>query len=43
MKCFKTFKDIDLEWVRSKEDIDYGYNNEFSPIKILDMIDKHFY
>lgn len=42
MKCFRTFEDIDLEWVRQKEDINYGYKNEFSPIKILDMINKHF-
>lgn len=42
MKCFQTFEDIDLEWVRRKEDIDYGYKNEFSPIKILDMLNKHF-
>ncbi len=42
MKSFSTFDDIDLEWVRRKENIDYGYTNEFSPVKILDMINKHF-
>lgn len=42
IKCFQTFEDIDLEWVRRKENIDYGYRNEFSSVKILDMINKHF-
>ena len=42
MKSFQTFEDIDLEWVRRKEIINYGYTNEFSPVKILYMIDKHF-
>ena len=42
MKSFQTFDDIDLEWVRRKEDIDYGYKNEFSPVKILDMINSNF-
>lgn len=42
MKCFSTFDDIDLEWVRRKENIDYGYSNEFSPVKILDLINSNF-
>lgn len=42
MKCFNTYDEIDLDWVRSKEEIDYGYKNEFSPLKILDLINSYF-
>ena len=42
MKCFQTYDEIDLDWVRTKEEIDYGYKNEFSPLKILDLINSCF-
>ena len=42
MKCFRSVEEIDLEWIRTKEDINYNYNNEFSSLKILDMINSHF-
>lgn len=41
MKYFSSFEDIDFEWIKKKEDIDYGYKNEFSPVKILDMINNY--
>jgi len=41
MKYFSSFEDIDFEWIKEKEDIDYGYTNEFSPVKILDMINNY--
>ena len=31
MKVFSTEADIDYDWVKKVEPIDYGYNNEFSP------------
>ncbi len=44
IKIFKKIEDIDFEWIKSKEKIDYGYKNEFSPIylinKINDLYDK---
>ena len=40
MKIFKNFDDIDFEWVKKKEDIDYHYNNEFSPIHIIEELEK---
>ena len=38
MKYFETVDEIDFDWVRRKEKIDYHYNNEFSPIYLLDKI-----
>lgn len=42
MKVFSTVEDIDLDWVTKKETIDYNYNNEFSPINLLDQIEMFF-
>lgn len=38
MHYFSKPEDIDLEWVRKHEDIDYGYNGEFSTLKLLEQI-----
>jgi len=35
MKYFETVDDIDVEWVKEKEDINYAYKGEFSPIELL--------
>ncbi len=35
MKVFSTEADIDYEWIKKPESIDYGYNNEFSPIHLF--------
>ena len=40
MKVFDEFKDIDIEWMRRKEQINYGYDGEFSPVKILNIVDE---
>ncbi len=40
MKVFSNFEDIDIEWVKTKEQINYGYNGEFSPLYIIDEIEK---
>lgn len=40
MKFFNKVDDIDVEWVKAKESIDYGYNGEFSPIGLLQEIKK---
>ena len=42
MKVFDVFSDIDVEWIKRKENIDYGYNGEFSPVKILDIVENEF-
>ena len=39
MKVFDDFGDIDIEWIKRKEKIDYGYNGEFSPVRILGIIE----
>lgn len=36
MKVFSDCSDIDLEWVRKVESVDYGYRDEFSPIHLFD-------
>ena len=38
MRYFETADDVDLDWVRKKEDIDYHYNDEFSPMKLFEQI-----
>ena len=40
IRVFKTIDDIDFDWIKEKNIIDYGYNNEFSPIKILNKLEK---
>lgn len=40
MKIFETVDDFDVEWARERENIEYGYKGEFSPIKIIDFIRK---
>ena len=40
MKVFKNLEDIDFDWVNKKEEIDYNYKNEFSPIYIIEELEK---
>jgi len=38
MKIFKTLDDIDLDWIKDNEPVDYKYNGEFSPTHLIDSI-----
>lgn len=38
MKYFEKAEDIDIEWLTKKDEIDYGYSGEFSPLNIIDTI-----
>ena len=38
MKVFKTIDDIDYDWIKQREEIDYGYNDDFSPLKFVEMV-----
>lgn len=38
MRCFSSVEDIDIEWLKRREPIDYGYKGEFSPIHLLEKI-----
>ncbi len=38
MKIFDKLEDIDTEWIKKKEDVNYNYNGEFSPIHIIEKI-----
>ena len=38
MKYFEKIEDIDPNWVKEKEEINYGYKGEFSPIYLIDFI-----
>lgn len=40
MRYYKNITDIDFEWIKKYENIDYHYNGEFSPIKFLGKIKK---
>ena len=38
MRTFKRVEEIDLEWLNNKVDVNYFYNNEFSPINLIQSI-----
>lgn len=38
MKYFETASDIDFEWVGQRDNINYHYNNFFSPLKIYETL-----
>ena len=40
MRIFSDLDDIDVEWISQKEEIDYGYNGEFSPMRLIEEITK---
>lgn len=42
MQVFKEVKEIDWEWVKRKEEVDYEYNGLFSPLKLMKFIEKYF-
>ncbi len=42
MQYFESVEDIDFSWVKEKAGIDYHYAGEFSPLHILDRLDKMF-
>ncbi len=39
IKFYDNIDDIDWEWVKKQEKIDYGYKGEFSPINLLNNIE----
>ncbi len=39
MKFFSTAEDIDTDWIYKKENIEYNYQNEFSPINMLNILE----
>ena len=40
MRFFDDVKDIDLEWLKSQNDVDYGYKGDFQPERLLEYIDE---
>lgn len=42
MKYFENIDDIDFNWVKREENIDYHYNNEFSPNHIIEKLENLF-
>lgn len=38
MKVFHKAEDIDLDWIVSREEVNYGYQGEFSPIHLLTVV-----
>lgn len=38
MKIIEKPEDIDIEWVKKRESIDYGYKGDFSPVHLLDAV-----
>ena len=42
MKYFSNVDEVDSAWVKKKEEINYGYQGEFSQINLLNIIEKYF-
>lgn len=40
MKVFERVEDIDFEWVKKRENINYNYHGEFSPIHALKKLER---
>lgn len=40
MRYFKELSDIDFEWLRKKETVDYHYAGDFSPIRFIELLQK---
>ena len=38
MRYFETVGDVDVDWIKKKEQIDYRYNDEFSPKMLFEQI-----
>ena len=41
MKVFHTSSDVDIDWLKARDMVDYGYKGEFSPSGIPALIDKY--
>ena len=41
MKYFENAEDIDWNWLKTPIDVDYGYNEEFSPKALLQKINEN--
>lgn len=41
MKVFQNVEDIDIKWICEVIDVDYHYNNEFSPVHLLEKITEY--
>ncbi len=42
MKSFNSLEEIDFDWVKRKEEIDYGYLGDFSPLGMVNTIKDYF-
>ena len=42
MMIFSSPDDIDVEWVKCKQNIDYGYRNDFSPVNLVKKIQEYY-
>lgn len=42
IKFYDNIDDIDWEWVKKQEKIDYGYKGEFSPLNLIEEIKRMF-
>lgn len=41
MKIYEKPEDIDIEWIKKEENIDFGYSGEFSPTHMVDYLIEH--
>lgn len=41
MKIIRSPEELDIEWIKSTERVDYQYNGDFSPIHLIDFLNKN--
>ena len=42
MKVFKNIDEIDFNWIKEKNDCNYNYRNEFSPVNLIKKIENFY-
>ena len=42
MRIFSDVENIDWDWVKVREDVQYNYNGDFSPKKLIEFLNKYY-
>lgn len=42
MQYYTSPESIDTDWIKAEKTVDYHYENDYSPIALLDLIDRYF-
>ena len=42
MRVFKNVEDIDVNWLKENDEVDYQYKGDFSPVELVAYVQKKF-